>query len=161
MLFRSFLHRAGGPAIRNPFQMQQKSRFISIEIVIKTDHDCDAFVEWFHARDNHVEKMPCETHRWYIYFAPIPSSSADSTVQMLCKMIAELPDNIMKQWNQAGYREFVAGYHVEMDAPVFMDHFSPKTLTLVAQVGATIGIALYPLPAGANCPQVTNSEDNQ
>ncbi len=44
--------------------MPTTSRFISVEIVIKTDGDCDAFVDWFSAQDNYVEKLPCDTHRW-------------------------------------------------------------------------------------------------
>lgn len=136
------INQSGPPSSR----MTRQSRFISVEIVIKTDYDCDAFVEWFHSRDNYVEMMPCETHRWYIYFAPIPCSSANSTIQILSKMIQELPANIMKQWNEAGFREFVAGYHAGDDPLTYVDHFSAETLSLAAQVGAGIGIALYPSP---------------
>lgn len=41
--------------------MTTPSRFISVEIAIKTDGECDALVDWFRAKDNCVEKLPCET----------------------------------------------------------------------------------------------------
>ena len=138
--------------------MLRQSRFISVEVVIKTDHDCDAFVQWFQSQDNHVEKMPCGTHRWHVYFAPLPSSSADSTIQILTTMILELPENIKIQWDQAGIREFIIGYHVGDEPISYQDHFIPETLAMAAQVGAGIGITLYPSSMGADDPQ-PNEED--
>lgn len=124
--------------------MSRQSRFISVEVVIKTDHDCDAFIQWFQSEDNYVDKMPCETHRWHVCFAPIPCSSADSTIQALAKMIQGLPPNIKRQWDEAGVREFFAGYQVGDDLTAYVDHFGSDTLSLAAHLGAGIRIALYP-----------------
>ena len=53
--------------------MKSRTKFISVEVVIKTDCPHEAFVEWFAAQDNYVDVHSCETHRSYIYFAPLPN----------------------------------------------------------------------------------------
>jgi hypothetical protein len=124
--------------------MSRQSEFICVEIDIKTDHDCDAFVEWFQAQDNYVNKLACETHRWHVYFDPLHYSSADLTIQKLCELLLQLPPQVKKQWEEAGVREFCVGYEIGDEPRDFGDHFSPKTLSMAAQVGAGIGIVLYP-----------------
>lgn len=124
--------------------MPRQSKFISVEIAIKTDHDCDAFVEWFEARGNHVNKLLWETHRWYVYCDPIHAPSADMTIQKLCNLVLELPPNVKRQWDEAGVREFIAGYDVGDEPRAYEDGFSPETLSMAAQVGAAIRIFIYP-----------------
>lgn len=124
--------------------MPQQFAFISVEIAIKTDHDCDAFVEWFQAQDNYVHKLPWETHRWYVYCDPLHYSSADLTIQKLCEMVLELPAHVKKQWDDAGVREFLVGYEIGDEPRSYDDHFSQETLSMAAQVRAGIGIMLYP-----------------
>jgi len=124
--------------------MPRKSRFISVEISIKTDHECAAFVEWFQSQGNYVDKLPCETHRWYAYFAPLPCSNADATIRHLCEGISDWPDNVRRQWNAAGIREFFVGYEIGSEPVAYLDHFSETTLKMAAEIGAGIGLALYP-----------------
>lgn len=124
--------------------MSLKSRFISVEVAIKTDGDCDAFADWFRAQDNCVEKIPCDTHRWYVYFAPHPSGSADMTIRKICEGIPGWPEGVRRQWDAAAFREFFVGYEVGTDPVAHLDHFDPGTLKLAAQFGAGIGLALYP-----------------
>lgn len=127
--------------------MSQPSRFIGVEVTIKTDGDCDAFVEWFRAQDNHVAKLPWDTHRWYVYFAPLPSVSADMTIRRICEGFPAWPEAVRRQWEEAAVREFFVGYELGTDDRAHLDHFHSNTLELVARFGAGIGLAFYP-PAG-------------
>lgn len=120
------------------------SRFISVEVAIKTDADCDAFVEWFRARDNPVEKLPGGSHRWHVYFAPLPSANADLTIRDICGGIPDWPDEVRAEWDAAAFRQFFVGYEIGTDPAAFTDHFEPATLALAAGFGAGIGLAIYP-----------------
>ncbi|MCB1225897.1 MAG: hypothetical protein KDK99_08825 [Verrucomicrobiales bacterium] len=123
-----------------------KTEFISVEIAIKTDFESDAFVKWFEAQDNYVAKLECAPHKWYIYFAPIPSRDANTTIRKLCEMIRELPSDVRQDWDRAGHREFFAGYHVGGDPFCFTEHLDVETLEAAAELKAGIGYALYPAP---------------
>ena len=126
----------------------RKSRFISVEVGIRTDHECDAFVEWFQSQDNHVEKRSWTTHRWYVYFAPLPSRTAGETIARLCREIAEWPDEVRMQWKLAAEREFFVGHQIGMDPAPHMDGFDAETIRLAGAAGAGIRVAMYPPTAG-------------
>jgi len=126
------------------------SRFISVEIAIKTDGDCDAFVDWFRAQDNYVEKISCDTHRWYVYFAPLPSGSADTTITGICEKIPDWPEAVRRQWDDATFREFFVGYEIGTEPIAYLDRFDRSTLELAARFGAGIGLALYPSTMGSS-----------
>src|SRR6187402_3239380 len=108
--------------------MSRKSSFISVEITIKTNHDCDAFVEWFRSQDRHVEQLPCDTHQWLVYFAPIPCPNADATIQTLCRTIQELPREVRRQWDEAEFKEFYAGYEVGDEPFCYQEHLGAETI---------------------------------
>ena len=130
--------------------MPTTSRFISVEIVIKTDGDCDAFADWFSAQDNYVEKLPCDTHRWCVCFAPLSSGSVDMIIRDMCEGISDWPELIRRQWDEAALREFFIGYEIGTEPIAHLDHISSSTLELAARFGAEIGLALYP-PAMGSC----------
>ena len=119
------------------------ARFLSVEVAIRTDANCDAFIDWFSSQDNHVEKRPGGAHRWYVYFAPIPCDTADLTIRKLCAGIPDWPSEVRRQWNDAAIREFYVGYEVVPRGFHFQDRLEPATLTEAANVGAGIGIAIY------------------
>ena len=108
--------------------MPTPSRFISVEIAIKTDGDCDAFVDWFRAQDNYVEKIPSDTHRWYVYFAPLSSDSANTTIRDICEGISGWPEVVRRQWDEAAFREFFVGYEIGTDPIGHLDHFDPSVV---------------------------------
>ena len=124
--------------------MRTPTRFISVEIAIKTDGDCEAFVDWFRAQGNAVEKVPGEAHRWYVYFAPLPSGCADATIRDICERIPEWPEVVRRQWDEAALREFLVGYEVGTRPVAHLDRFDSGTLECAARFGAGIGLALYP-----------------
>ncbi len=125
---------------------RRKSEFISVEIAINTDFDSYDFVKYFEDKDNYVAKVESVSYKWYIYFAPIPSKDADTTILRLCKMVQRLPPNVRRDWDRAGDREFYAGYHVGGDPFCFTEHIKPKTLKAALDLNAGIGFALYPAP---------------
>lgn len=125
---------------------KRTTEFISVEIAIKTDFDSVAFVKWFEDQDNYVAKLECDSYKWYIYFAPIPSKDANTTILRLCELIRELPPEVRDDWDRAGHREFFAGYHVGGDPFCFTEHLDPDTLKAVLELNAGIGYALYPAP---------------
>ncbi len=125
-----------------------KSEFISVEIALKTDYESEAFVKWFEDQDNYVAKLPSDSHKWYIYFAPIPNKDANTTILQLCEMIHSLPFEVRGDWDRAGHREFFAGYHVGGDPFCFAEHIDIATLKAAVDVNAGIGYALYPATDG-------------
>jgi len=126
--------------------MPKETRFVSVEVVIRTNTDCQDWIDWFEHQDNYVANGPGENHASYIYFAPLPSSDANLTIRRLCKEINELPDAVRRQWTGADGREFFVGYHVGEAPNCFIEHFGIDTLELVRQQNASIRVALYPVP---------------
>ena len=125
---------------------KRKSGFISVEIAIHTDFDSDALIQYFEDQDNFVAKVESVSHKWHIYFAPIPCKDADTTILSLCEMIRGLPSNVRHDWDMAADREFFAGYRVGGDPCCFTEHLKPKTLKAAFDLDAGIGYALYPAP---------------
>ena len=125
-------------------KMIRKSRFISVEIAIKTNFDSDAFVKWFEAQDEYVDNQSSEEAKWYIYFAPIPYKDANTTIMNLCEMIKNLPDEVSEAWEKAEHREFYAGYEVGDTPHFFPEHIELETLKACVSIGAGIGFCLYP-----------------
>lgn len=126
--------------------MPKKTRFVSVEVVIRTNSDCQDWIAWFECQDNYVTNMRSESHASFVYFAPLPSSDGNLTIRRLCQQINELPENVRRQWTDAEEREFFIGYHVGETPHCFVEHLDVDTLELVHQNGASIRIALYPSP---------------
>lgn len=121
----------------------KKTEFISVEIVLKTNQPCDKFIKWFQEQDNYVEKLKWESHKWYVYFAPIASKNPCKTIKRFCKEIKNLPKEIKEEWDQADFREFNIGYHVGEEPFSYVDNISSKTIKKVNELKAGIGISLY------------------
>ena len=126
--------------------MKQETEFISVEISIKTNHDTNLFVKWFEEKDNYVEKLSWESHKWFIYFAPLSGNTPDCSIQNLCKSINELPDQIKEEWFKADIREFNIGYQLGEDSQCFQQNLSSETISMVNDLKAGIVISLYPKP---------------
>lgn len=121
-----------------------KTEFISVEIVIDTDIDSPEWIAWFEEQDNCVIKNPGSDSKWQIFFAPIPSEDADSTIRNLCVEIDQLPEKIKEQWTKAVRREFFIGYDAGSEWPGLNDLLSLSTLQLVVDQKAEIRLAVYP-----------------
>ncbi len=126
--------------------MSRTTRFISVEISIRTNFDCNEWIEWFERQDNYVNKFNGDDYKWHVYFDPLPSENANTTICDLCTEIENLPQNIKKQWNQASLREFHVGYHVGENPQPYDEHFELKTLKRAIEMNASIRIAMYPAP---------------
>ena len=123
--------------------MTGKTQFISVEVAMKTDHPYDAFVQWFTSQGEHVSVVPCDTHRSYIYFGPLPCGTLDETIRHLCQQMAALAGPPRQQWDAAGFRELYIGYEIGEEPFCYQEHISRETLLAVASIGAGIGYALY------------------
>ncbi len=138
------------PLMRNviwPNQsMTKTTRFVSVEIAIRTDIDCDGWIEWFEQQDNHVSKLRDNDSKWYVYFAPLPSIDANKTIFDLCAEIEKLPHPIRQHWDNANNREFYVGYHVGDEPQCYDQHFELETIQRAVSLNASIRIALYPAP---------------
>ena len=126
--------------------MKTETRFVSVEVAIRTNHPCDEWIEWFERKDNYVNKLEGKEHAWFVYFDPIPSVDANSTIQVLCKEIEELPEEIKIHWTNAEEREFFIGYHVGESPQCFMEHLDMQTIELIHKHRASVRIAMYPTP---------------
>lgn len=124
--------------------MTRKSRFISVEIAIRTNLDSDAWVKWFEAQDHYVDKHAWDDPKWYIYFAPTQWKDANTTIKNLCEMIKNLPDEVREAWERAEHREFYAGYEIGDEPHCFAENIELETLEACIALGASIGYALYP-----------------
>ena len=121
----------------------KKTNFISVEVVLKTNHKSKKFIKWFEDKDNYVEKLEWHTHKWFIYFAPLPSKNPCKTISSICKDINSLPEDIKEEWNKADFREFNIGYYGGEDPHAYLDNISAKTISKVKKLKAGIGISIY------------------
>jgi len=121
-----------------------QTHFISVEIAIHTDDESPEWIQWFRDQDNHVTKNPGTDSRWHIFFAPLPSQDADSTVRTLCTTIDQLPVEIKQHWTNATRREFFVGYQAGFQSPCFNDQLSLSTLRRVVDLQAELRLAIYP-----------------
>ena len=126
--------------------MVKTSRFISVEIAIRTHTDCDEWVRWFEKKDNHVSKLKGEEYKWFIYFAPLPLEDANKTIQDLCNDIENLPPHVRIHWDNANEKEFYVGYRVGEQPLCYNEHFEIETLKRTIELGASIRIAMYSAP---------------
>lgn len=121
----------------------KKTQFISVEVVLKTNSSCKKFVEWYEKQDNYVDKHKWDSHKWYVFFAPIAYKNPDKTIKAICKDISNLPSEVRKEWDAAEFKEFNIGYHVGDEPFSYLDNISHKTIKKVEKLGAGIGISLY------------------
>ena len=133
--------------VRPDQSMAKITRFISVEIAIWTDIDCDEWVSWFEQQDHHVTKLDGGESKWQVYFAPIPSVDANKTIFDLCSEIERLPPLIREHWDNANRREFHIGYHVGDEPHWYDQHLELETIQRVVKLSASIRIALYVVPA--------------
>ena len=126
--------------------MPRRTSFNSVEVVIKTDCDYDAFVDWFTGQDNHVSVLPCDTHKTHICFAPLAGSTPDAAIAQICAEFEHWPPAVRDQWRLASFRQFFIGYDTGAEPFCFVQELSAQTLTAAAALGAGIGWALYVAP---------------
>ena len=122
-----------------------QTKFISVEIALHTDYESSEWVAWFEGQDNHVTRNQGDVAKWYIFFAPLPSTDADSTIRNLCTEIDQLPHEIKQHWTNATRREFFIGYQAGSEWHCFNEDLSLRTLELVAAQKAEIRLAIYPV----------------
>ena len=103
-------------------------------------------MKWFEHKDNYVNKLKWDTHKWYVYFQPTGYKNPDKTIRKFCKEIKNLPRKVQREWDLAEFKEFNIGYHVGEDPPFQDFHLSAKTLTKVHELGAGIGMSMYSAP---------------
>jgi len=121
-----------------------RSKFISVEIALHSDHESREWIEWFQKQDNHVDKVSGTDAKWFIYFAPLPSGDVDSTISSLCDAIDELPENIRAHWDNAIRRQFFIGYQAGHEWPCLDNRLSHDTLVKVVGLDAEVRLAIYP-----------------
>lgn len=121
-----------------------RSEFISVEIALHSDDESLDWIEWFQNQDNYVEKVLGTESKWFIYFAPLPSGDADSTIRSLCAEIDELPGNVRVHWDKAIRRQFFIGYQAGLEWPCLDDRLSHETLEKVVALNAELRLAIYP-----------------
>ncbi len=121
-----------------------RSEFISVEIALHTDSESHEWITWFQSQDNHVEKVSGAIAKWFIYFAPLPSDDADSTIRRLCTEIEELPENVRTHWDNAIRRQFYVGYQAGVEWPCLDNRLSHDTLLKVVDLNAELRLAIYP-----------------
>lgn len=125
-------------------QFTKKTAFISVEVSIYTNHDCDEWITWFEEQDNYVDKHAHTQYRWYVYFAPMACKNANLTIKMLCGVIQNLPDHVRSHWDNAERKDFHIGYAVGEEPHWYGEHLEVETLRMATALGADIRIAMYP-----------------
>ena len=114
--------------------MEQKWRFINVEITIRTNLDSNEFFEYFEDQDNCVQKYQEDGSKWYIYSDSIPKKNAGLAIKDLCNMIMNLPVEIKKQWDAAIHRELYVANEVISDPYYFPEHLHVDTLNAEVEV---------------------------
>jgi len=97
--------------------MTKTTRFISVEITIRTDGECDEWIE--------------------------PSADANKTIFDLCGAIEKLPRSVRRHWDNANKREFHIGYDVGDEPHWYDQHLELETLQRAVKLNASIRISMY------------------
>ncbi|MGJ8674284.1 hypothetical protein, partial [Rubritalea sp.] len=126
-------------------KMAQSSRYITTEIIIKSDSKCDALVAelvnddvGFYIQASH------DIGKWYLCIDPIPMKTVNLTLQLLCSSIENLSSEARGDWDSALYREFYIGYEVSPKDHCVIERISQESVGLCSKICAGIGIAMYP-----------------
>lgn len=130
--------------------MTTRTRYLTVDLVVKGDLATDQLRTFLEARDYPVQRLDgIDGHKWCLNIScPRDYGEAESCIRQYCRDLAALPDEARKEWEQARYREFFIGYHVGREPRCFENHLSADTVATVSDLGAGIGIALYPDPDG-------------
>jgi hypothetical protein len=71
-------------------------------------------------------------------------SGADETINSLCELVEQLPQEVREIWNECCSRVFDVGYE-SGTSPNFRSEIRASTIQRVAEIGAGIVITIYPL----------------
>jgi len=72
-------------------------------------------------------------------------SGADETIDSLCELVEQLPQEVREIWNECCSRILDVGYE-SGTSPNFRSAIRASTIQRVAEIGAAIVITIYPLP---------------
>ena len=121
------------------------TRYITVDVVLKTNDECDALMKTFADRDDSVDK--CEwnkQHKWHVCISLMPHDDAESCIYQFCKDLESFPQDARDEWDRAATKEFFIGYDIGDQPHCYAEHLSSKVIQLVASLGGGIGLALYP-----------------
>lgn len=130
--------------------MSKKPRYITVDVVLRTNHGSKALIRAFEATDEYVQKNDWGDRdglRWCIVVSLCPERNADACIRKFCEeTFKAFSPKANKQWFRAGKREFFIGYDLAKRGKknhCFQDHLSGETIALAANLKAGIGSILY------------------
>jgi len=128
--------------------MPKTTRYVTVDIVVRTNHECDHLAKAFQEPDYVVQKLPWDDcgHKWFMNISSLPNANANSCIEKQCQDIASFPVEEKEEWEISEFKEFFIGYHVGDIPFCYEDHLSGDVIAAVNQLGAGIGLALYPAP---------------
>jgi hypothetical protein len=100
--------------------MTKQTEYITVDLVVRTNHETDHLIAFLENRDHIVDK-----HKWDDRYAwllnvscPRPFENPELCIQNYCSEISALPAEAKKQWGNAQFKEFFIGYYVGL-VPIF------------------------------------------
>jgi hypothetical protein len=124
--------------------MTRKTHFVSVEVNLVNTSGCENLLKDLEELGCLVTKWPSDPDSWRGTIEPKQQGGADTTILCFCKDIRGLSECSMRQWVACDEREFYVGYRVGEEPFCYQDHFSSETLGMIAELGACIGLAMYP-----------------
>jgi len=125
--------------------MARVSRYITLDIVVKTNGDCDSIAKAFNESAGYfVQKHQWNDYKWYLNISGGGAGNASEAIEKHCRYIAAFEGPAKEAWDAAEVKEFFIGYEGGESPTCFDSHISAQGIAMAAQLGAGIGIAIYP-----------------
>jgi hypothetical protein len=122
----------------------QKTHYITTDLVVKTNHEVDALVQALEAAECVVNKHEWTDHKWFLNVSGPGRPSPSASIKSYCDIILALPSTARQQWDAAGFKEFFLGYEAGEEPHCHEDHLPNTLIHATNALGAGIGIAIYP-----------------
>ena len=124
-------------------QKMQKTRYITTDIVVDTDYECDNLISSFQDDYTGVFKYDGHKHKWHISIMPISHGDPERFINMLHKQIMSFPQKAKEEWDNAAVKEFYIGYQSGFEPHCVNHHLSIESIRLLSELNAGVGIAVY------------------
>jgi hypothetical protein len=126
-----------------------KPLFLNVDLRVKSRRGLDAFIEGVKGKATHLAEWKRGGVRFVCFELPLSHRlTCEGQVKAFCRLLEQLPPPAAREWHNAYFREFNAGFESGDENPRYTTVISHETLGRTAALKASLAITLYPLDPG-------------
>jgi hypothetical protein len=128
--------------------MSQFTRYITVDMVIKTNEATDHLIHYLDQKGYYTQKHEWnEGDKWYLNIScPHDFDTPESCILKYCEDLAELPSEALTEWESANFKELFIGYSTGTSPHCVQHHIPLATISTLSSHGLGLGIAIYSQP---------------